>query len=310
MEIVDNIQAESAVTPEQSDNDAPATTNKWSPPKNYQKRLLITAGIKSGGKSISLVGTADLHLKFGVHSDLYDAEYGKESRFINVFGPDLCTGYSLYSDGSGATAKQEAVIMLESLHSDAPFVIHDIGAGRNVMTTIGGILGDGIHGLPEFFESCADAGRRVTIQHVLTNDIEQILSLRNWIEAGEKLGFADDVDHILLINKRYLNSLEACKAWFGEDGLPGTTGKKFDALEKNGQAVKIALPELKPRVLDKWIRRPFRFSEWETAAHLDIVEKSQARAFFRSLVREYYHAKDFNGLDLVDPKLIEPFLTR
>ena len=260
-----------------------------------QKRVVgIVSGKGGVGKTMTARVLLDIYRSEGIKAAAYDADgavgglarlYGTradDGAIVEVQDPmDGVAFYDLRSD-------RERNVFLDSIAIEAGVILHDLPGGSTIdlQRIVDG--GEGVSCLLDTFEL---HNTRMTLLHVVDNEIESAQSVGNHLEM-----FGDRVDHVAVLNMRECKGMADFPYWAGyEVGGVKRYGKAREKLLAMG-GKEIMLPALPPSTRAKINAERLTFTRAKDAASLSITERAHVAKFLRDFSANLEPARKVLGL--------------
>lgn len=249
------------------------------------KRLVLAVSGKGGvGKTTFSRLMTDVYRERGTKAAIFDAD-GQIGGLVRVYSDAGVKFYDLRTDTDRHT-------LLDSTAEDADVILHDLPGGSRfeISKILDGGDGEQVEG---FLEALRDNGVRLTLCHVIDNEIESAQSVGQYLNAFG----TDGVDHVAVLNMRESRDLKTdFPYWFGFD-VNGERrfGKGRDRLLAAG-GIEVAMPGMQVGVRAKINALNLRFSDCARHPDLTVTERSSANRFLREFRKAVEPASGFLGL--------------
>ena len=258
------------------------------------KRMLAIVSGKGGvGKSFTGKLLLDTARSEGIKIAAYDAD-GAVGGLVRLYGTRADDGgviesqdpmegvafYDLRSDRDRNT-------LLDSIGLNAPVILHDLPGGSTIDMQR---IVDGGEGVGGFLDALELHGVRLTLLHVVDNEIESAQSVGSHLDL-----FGDRADHIAILNMRECKSINDFPYWIGYDvGGKRRYGKARERLLGAG-GVEVQMPALPPATRAKVNALRLQFSKATQSDELTITEKAHVAKLLRDFAANLEPARSVLG---------------
>jgi hypothetical protein len=258
------------------------------------KRLLgIVSGKGGVGKTMTARALLDVMRSENVKVAAFDAD-GAVGGLVRLYGQraddgkvmdsqDPMVGVAFYD----LRSDRERNTLLDSVALDASVILHDLPGGSTIdmQRIVDG--GDGVSGLLDTLEF---HGLRMTLIHVVDNEIESAQSVGSHLEM-----FGNRVDHVAVLNMRECKSLTDFPYWNGyvQDGQERYGKARKRLLEIGGK--EILLPAMPPATRAKVNAERLTFTAAVQSTTLTITERAHVSKFLREFTMNLEPARKVLG---------------
>lgn len=250
------------------------------------KRLVLVVSGKGGvGKTTFSRLMTDIYRERNAKASIFDAD-GQIGGLVRVYHDAGVNFYDLRQDA-------ERVTLLNSIASDADVILHDLPGGSRFEISKIVDNGDGEQ-VEGFLAALAENGVRLTLVHVIDNEIESAQSVGQYMSAFG----TDSVDHVAVLNMRESRDLKAdFPYWFGFQGADGERryGKGRDRLLAAG-GIEVSMPAMQVGTRAKLNALNLKYSDCARHPELTITERTIASQFLRGFRKAIEPAAGLLGL--------------
>jgi hypothetical protein len=249
------------------------------------KRLVLAVSGKGGvGKTTFSRLMTDVYRESGTKATVFDAD-GQIGGLVRVYSDAGVRFYDLRTDTDRHT-------LLDSTAEDTDIILHDLPGGSRfeISKILDGGDGEQVGG---FLEALSENSIRLTLCHVIDNEIESAQSVGQYLNAFG----TDGVDHVAVLNMRESRDLKTdFPYWFGFDvGSERRFGKGRDRLLAAG-GIEVAMPGMQVGVRAKINAFNLKYSDCARHPDLTVTERSSANRFLREFRKAIEPAAGFLGL--------------